>query len=309
MDNNQQNISTPLLIFNAAIVALIITMFFAIYEVLHKPVTNKLPSQAQSQRFTQLSLEAKAVYVFDVVKNRIIWKKNETAQLPLASLTKLMTALTAIELVPKNSRITVRKEFLEEEGDMGILSGETWKLKDLLDFSLMVSSNDGARSVASVVGALNLKIDDYDLGRKDFITKMNTRAKELGLEQTYFINESGLDLGSVSGGYGSAENMSKLLQYILINKPEILEVTKYKSWTIDSLTKKHMAENTNIAEKIHGLIASKTGYTQMAGGNLALAFDASIGRPIIVVVLGSTQEGRFRDVGLLVNATLEYIKE
>jgi len=79
MDNNQQNISTPLLIFNAAIVALIITMFFAIYEVLHKPVTNKLPSQAQSQRFTQLSLEAKAVYVFDVVKNRIIWKKNETA--------------------------------------------------------------------------------------------------------------------------------------------------------------------------------------------------------------------------------------
>src|SRR5204862_245705 len=101
-----------------------------------------------------------------------------------------------------------------------------WKLKDLLDFSLLVSSNDGARSVASVVGAMDLKTNDYDLGRKDFINKMNMRAQDLGLKQTYFVNESGLDEGSVSGGYGSAKDVETLLQYILTNKPELVEATK-----------------------------------------------------------------------------------
>ena len=73
-----------------------------------------------------------------------------------------------------------------------------------MDFSLVSSSNDGARSIASVVGAFDLKNQDYNLGRKNFITKMNTVAQGLGLKQTYFINEDGLDVGDSSGGYGSA---------------------------------------------------------------------------------------------------------
>ena len=71
-----------------------------------------------------------------------------------------------------------------------------------------------------------------------------------------------------------------------------------------------MAKNTNIdVEKIPGLLASKTGYTTLAGGNLVVAFDASIGRPIIVVVLGSSQEGRFKDVQSLVNASIKYVSQ
>ena len=62
--------------------------------------------------------------MYDVLKNEVIYKKNETAQMPLASLTKLMTALTAVELVPKDSHIIVRKEFLREEGDTGLLPAE-----------------------------------------------------------------------------------------------------------------------------------------------------------------------------------------
>ena len=308
-----QTISKKLLALNAVLVVLIISMVFVIYDSLNKPIkkeTVTYDEKASFRVFDGISLEAKSAYVFDIVKNEVIFKKNEFAQLPLASITKLMTALTATELIPKNSRITIRKEFLQEEGDTGLLDGESWKLQDLLDFSLLVSSNDGVRSVASVIGAMNLQTDDYNLGRKDFISKMNAKAQELGLQQTYFINESGLDDGVLSGGYGSAIDVSKLMQYILENHPEILEATKYQTINISSLDKVHTAKNTNIdVNQIPGLLASKTGYTDMAGGNLVIAFDSSIGRPVVVVVLGSTMDGRFRDVSKLIKASLTYIGE
>ena len=316
MENNSQKlkiISNKLLVFDALLVLLIVLMFFLIYSVLH-PVTKKdvgiSGPVTHTTAFKKINLIGKSAFVYDVSTAKVLFKKNEFAQLPLASITKLMTALLATELVQRDSHITIRKEFLQEEGDSGLLSGESWRLKDLLDFSLMVSSNDGARSIASVVGALNLKSNDYDLGRKDFIAKMNERAKELGLKETYFINESGLDENGLSGGYGSAIDVAKLMEYILTNRPEILEATKYQSVNINSLTKSHLAINTNIdINQIPGLMASKTGYTDLAGGNLIVTFDASIGRPIIVVVLGSSEEGRFADVDTLVKASLEYIRE
>ena len=315
MENNQQKtegISKTLLMVNILLVALVIFFVFLIYTAIHQPAKKDvfLEPVAKSNAFSDVILIGKSAYVFDVAENKVIFKKNEFTQLPLASLTKLMMALTAVELIPKDSHITIKKEFLQEEGDTGLLADESWRLKDLMDFSLLVSSNDGARSIASVVGAFDLKSDDYDLGRKDFVTKMNVKAQDLSLLQTYFVNESGLDLGNVSGGYGSAIDVAKLMQYILINHPEILEATKYPSLTIDSLNKIHLAKNTNTdIGNIPGLIASKTGYTDLAKGNLVVAFDASIGQPIIVVVLGSTLEGRFADISALVKASLNYIRE
>lgn len=310
---NTEPISKKLLVLNALLVIAIVFMVFLIYGLLNKPVVKEevvYNEQISSALFDSIELEAKSVYVFDIVKNEVIFKKNEFVQLPLASITKLMTALTAVELIPENSRITIRKEFLAEEGDSGLLAGESWRLKDLLDFSLTVSSNDGARSVASVIGALNLNTEDYDLGRKDFISKMNENAEKLGLKQTYFINESGLDNGAVSGGYGSAIDVSKLMEYLIKNHTEIVEATKYQKIEVDSLDKTHTAVNTNFdVNQIPGLIASKTGYTNMAGGNLVIAFDASIGRPIVVVVLGSSIDGRFTDVSKLVEASRIYVSQ
>jgi len=261
--------------------------------------------------FDNINLEAKAAYVFDIQKNQVVYENNQNTQLPLASLTKLMTALTAIKLIPTNSKITIKKEFIDYNGDeKGITANESWTLKDLLDFSLITSSNDGMRSVASAIGSQILNSTDYSMGRKEFVTKMNENAKSLGLTQTYYINESGLDEGKVNGGYGSAENIAQLMEYMLKNYPQILEATKYPVTKINSLSKTHTAVNTDTAiEKIPNLIASKTGYTDIAGGNLAVIFDASIGRPIVIVVLGSSENGRFEDVKTLVQASLAYSKE
>ncbi len=314
MQENNENkyIKSILHILNVALIITILVLFFAIYGSQRTPkvVAESVADEKQWVQIQNVSVTGKAAYVYDVVNKRVLYKKNELEQLPLASLTKLMMALTASDFIAQNTDIKIRKEFLNEEGDNGLLANESWNLSNLLDFSLVVSSNDGARSIASVIGATKLNTTDYDLGRKEFIKEMNAKAKELGLSQTYFINESGLDIGGTSGGYGTAIDIANLLRYVLENKPELLEATKYKKIEVDSVQKAHVGKNTNQeVEGIPGLMASKTGYTELAGGNLAVAFDASMGRPIIVVVLGSTQDGRFKDVQTLVNASLEIISK
>lgn len=314
MENNNEQISYKLLIFDIAMIFFIVFMIFIIYNRVHQSIKRDTSTEVKivdNKVFTNLNIQAKAVYVYDIATNKVLFEKNQNTQLPLASLTKLMTALTAVELAPKNTQVTIRKEFLQEEGDSGLRDGEVWDLRKLLDFSLIVSSNDGARAVASVVGSTILKTNNFDIGRADFIQKMNDKAKTLGLNQTYFVNESGLDVNySQSGAYGSAEDIAKILKYIVVNNPDILEATKIANTDISSLSLKHRAQNTNIdINKIPNIIGSKTGYTDLAGGNLAVVFDAGIGEPVAVVVLGSTQEGRFTDVLSLVDASMKYLRQ
>ncbi len=311
---HDHKISRRLFIFNLVLIFAVIYMTFLLYQnsqvrKQQKIVEAKIEKKSLAV-FENVNIKAKAAVVYDLADNRVLYAKNAGAQLPLASVTKLMTALVATELLPKDSNITIKSEFLREEGDSGLLANESWNLKELLDFSLVTSSNDGVRSVASVIGAVKLNSKDYDLGRKDFIEKMNKRAKELGLVQTFFVNETGLDVGNVSGGYGSANDVTSLVKYMVKNQPEILEATKFSRLNIDSNDKKHTAKNTNdIVNEIPGLFASKTGYTDMAGGNLVVAFDPSLGKPIIITVLGSTQEGRFEDVKVLVEKSLDYLNQ
>lgn len=310
---HEEKISNKLYYFNIALSCLAIVLIFTLdfkTEKKKTEVKKQVVIERSVKMFSDLKLKAKAVSVYDVNKDKVIFAKNSETQLPLASITKLMTALTAVDLLGDDSKITIKSEFLREEGDSGLSVSESWNLKDLLDFSLVSSSNDGARSVASVIGAAKLNSPDYDLGRKQFIEKMNVKAKDIGLKQAFFINETGLDVGDVSGGYASASDVTNLMKYLMEKHPEVIEATRYESLKIKSDTKNHTAQNTNnIVNSIPGLIASKTGYTDLAGGNLVIAFDASLNKPVIVTVLGSTQNGRFDDVEALVNATLEYLNQ
>ena len=99
------------------------------------------------------------------------------------------------------------------------------------------------------------------------------------------------------------------MRHILDRYPQTLEATKFESATLTNLEgKPYPVTNTNSStHSIPGLIASKTGFTELAGGNLAFAFDPEIGRPIIVVILGSSGEVRFTDALKIVEATMSYI--
>ncbi|MBL7045282.1 MAG: D-alanyl-D-alanine carboxypeptidase [Parcubacteria group bacterium] len=258
--------------------------------------------------FEDISLEAKAAFVWDVNKREALYTFNEDTQLPLASLTKLMTAITADSILPEASVITIDNNSLKKEGDSGLFENERWSFKDLIKFTLMVSSNDGASAIASVAGLLksDFPIEGQE-SEKTFVNKMNEKAREVGLTQTYFINPTGLDTNEVIGGaYGSAKDVTKLLEYAVTNNSEIIDATRYSRLNFSSLNNiEHTATNTNsYIDRLPGLIASKTGFTDLAGGNLVVAFDAGMSRPIVISVLGSTQEGRFEDVEKLVKASL-----
>lgn len=266
----------------------------------------------QVDPFENISIAGQSAIVLDVKTGKVLYEKNSDVVRPLASITKIMTAVTALDLLPNYTVITINKEFLKEEGDSGFYRDEKWKLRDLLDYSLVTSSNDGAAAIASAAGAVESGTTDINIGREEFITKMNAKAQSIGIPNARFLNETGLDLpDGQSGGYASARDVAKLFSYALSKRPEIFEATRYKNTSVTSLDKiAHKATNTNESiDDLPGVIGSKTGYTALAGGNLAIIFDPGLARPVVIVVLDSTTEGRFSDVTLLAQKTLEAIAQ
>lgn len=252
------------------------------------------------------TVEAKSYYVYDILNKKNIFSKNEHEQLPLASITKLMSGFVVLDIVPETSVVTVSRNDILQEGDSGLLLNEKWRLKDLLEYTLITSSNDGMHAISSL-------LDDYsEINSKNTVELMNERASFLGLNDTYFVNTTGLDVDKEkSGAYSSAYDVSILLEKILTNNPKLFLNTDKTSESFISLSKiKHTAINTNLSiDQIPNLIASKTGFTNLAGGNLAVIFDAGFMHPIAIVVLGSSIEGRFSDVVKLSEMALKKLSE
>ncbi len=285
-------------ILGAILVGIIVVSFVVSHQALRNRISS--PAQVAINPFENLNLTAKSIFVYDVRTNKVLFSRNPDERLPLASLTKVMTALVAQSHESKDSIVTISSYAIRAEGDSGLRVGEKWSLEKLLDFLLASSSNDGATAVALAFGA-----------EKDFINSMNTKADELGMKNTYFFNPTGIDESSQRGGaYGSARDTTTMFAYILKNYPNLLSATTKAEFNISSSNNiVHKVKNTDpIAENIPGIKGSKTGFTDLAGGNLIIAFDPEIGRPIVISVLGSTAEDRFTDMEKLVEATFESIQ-
>lgn len=263
--------------------------------------------------FPNVTLLAGAAIVLDETTGEILFEKNADVQLPLASLTKIMTVLVASELAPDNVVVSISGDALKTEGENGFTEGERWRFEDLLEAMLVKSSNDSAAAIASVAGAFApVGTSSADTLEERFIERMNERAKELRLSATYFLNPTGLDTNeAVSGGYGSARDTALLFGKAVRRAPMAFEATREESVTLHSLDDaKYTFDNTNTEVKgLPGIIASKTGFTDLAGGNLAVMFEAGPVHPITIIVLGSTKEGRFEDAKKLSEATLRFLAE
>jgi D-alanyl-D-alanine carboxypeptidase (penicillin-binding protein 5/6) len=256
--------------------------------------------------FADVKITGKAAYVFDVEENQVLFAKNEDEALPLASVTKLMTTLIAHELLTENAEVSIGDSALRQYGDSGLQEGEAFQRQSLSDLVLLSSSNDGAYALAAAAGnAL-----EPGGGAAEFVAAMNIRAEELGLTKTTFKNPTGLDISATEGGaYGSAKDIATLMQYIITTAPDLLTYSTEEVARVYSEDGTyHDAENTNYyIDELPGLIGSKTGYTDLAGGNLVVAFNAGLNRPIIVVVLGSTRYERFTDVIELAKEAEQYV--
>lgn len=255
-------------------------------------------TQIYNQSFGALALEAKSAFVYSPPDQRIIFRLNENKPLPLASIAKIMTAIVASENVPDDAVLEISRSALSEEGDNGLFVGEKWGRDELLKFMLFVSSNDAAKATEEYVGP-------------DFIRLMNDKAVQLGLQSMKFLTSSGLDMGGAPGAIGSARDVMMLFAHALKKYPDIFDSTSRTEQIFESLSGfKHSVQNTNkLADLFPQIIASKTGLTALAGGNLVIAFDYGIQSPVIVVVLGSSEQGRFEDAFKLSQATISYLSK
>ncbi|MFA6340991.1 MAG: serine hydrolase [Candidatus Paceibacterota bacterium] len=253
-----------------------------------------------------MGIQAMSFFAYDLAKGEEIFSKNEHEKLPLASLAKLMSGLVIYDILPDTMTVTIGREDTAETGDNGLVVGEKWRLGSLLDFSLITSSNDGMH-------ALSRALDEYEkVSGKSTVDIMNAKAVTLGLKNTVFINPTGLDVDKeVSGAYSSSFDVAMLINNILKNDLKLLERTKEQEIEFISESNiRHRAVNTNASiGNIPAIIASKTGFTDLAGGNLAVVFDAGFMHPVIAVIMGSTQEGRFSDMEQLVRVILLKMSE
>ena len=257
--------------------------------------------------FANTVLTAKAAFVWDVKLQKTIFNKNADDSRPIASITKLMTSLVAYELLDKKSNVNISTDAIRTSGDDGFIEGEQFAIEDLIDLTLVASSNDGATALSASAGLHTGIVGDP---KKIFIEAMNIRARELGLSNTSFSNQTGLDLSKTeAGAYSSARDVAFLMEYILMHYPELLSKTGREEARIyNTGGAYHAITNTNkVVAEIDGLIASKTGYTELAGGNLVIAFNAGLNRPFIISVLGSSEEERFADIMSLVERTRTYV--
>lgn len=255
------------------------------------------PQPSNGNAFLNMRLEGKAAIVYDLKTGEVLYERNAEAQLPLASLTKLLTVFAATTALNDTSPVVMTESALAQEGEGGLLLGESFAFRDIAQLALVSSSNDAAAAIAEAAQA------QKGVGGNAL---MASAAAAANLTQTYALNGTGLDESTeVSGAYGSAHDVALLAGELLTRAPHLAESTTKSSVTVSSSAGiAHTHKNTNQeVVTVPGVRLSKTGFTDLAGGNLVVVFDAGIDHPVAVVVLGSSIEGRFTDVSRLIEAT------
>jgi D-alanyl-D-alanine carboxypeptidase (penicillin-binding protein 5/6) len=238
------------------------------------------------------ALLAHAAVVYDPSDGKILFAKNASRSLPLASLTKLMAATVVLDrTTDPGTVVTLDESDLLPDGSWGFRVGDRVTIADLLSLGLIASSNDAIQAAARSVG--------------NYIVLMNNTARTRGFDSMHFYNATGLDESSTTAGaYGSAYDVARLASDFFAAYPQYFTVTTHTSHVSIHVGGRTLdAKATAVPlEELPGVIAAKTGYTDLAGGNLVVVFDVSVGHPLVAVVLGSTEEGRFTDMQRIIAA-------
>ena len=233
---------------------------------------------------------ARNAIVVDPVSGNVLYEKNAATSVPIASLTKLMTAMVFLDQKPDMGRTAVvLPEDLAGAGHTQLRRGERVPLEDLLHMSLMCSDNCATRVVARESG----------LSDDDFLAAMNKKALELGMTHTRYVEPTGLDERNVS----TATDIARLLS-IAAKQPMIHDITTTRSYEFATARRSHFIGNTNrLLYGNYEIVGGKTGFITEAGYCFATWIHTD-GRDLIAVVLGApTNATRFADVVRLVQRT------
>ena len=220
---------------------------------------------------------SKSEIVIDIDSGRVLSEFNSDKILPMASTTKIVTCITAIENFDLKGVVTIKKECCNIEGSSIYLKeGEKYTLKSLLFGLMLRSGNDAAESIA-----------DYCGGRDKFISLMNDYALKCGATNTKFINPHGLH---EENHYTTAQDLAKITVKAMKN-PQFLEIVSTKSVEIEELTsntKRTFINKNKILRLYNGGTGVKTGFTKKAGRCLVSSAEKNDMR-LVCVVLNSPQ--------------------
>jgi D-alanyl-D-alanine carboxypeptidase (penicillin-binding protein 5/6) len=198
-------------------------------------------------------IKASALYLIELQSGRVLLEKNATRRLPPASLTKIMTALIALESAPLQEVVKIHPRSIVHHSSYNFRPGEEFILRDLLTAMLVASANDACEAVAWHIGE-----DD-----KQFVARMNERANRMGLKDTHFTNPCGFD---APGHYSTVADLAKLAEQAL-QQPffSMMVRTLVRDIATVDGTRKMSLHSTNellVDPDVNGV---KTGYTSKAG--------------------------------------------
>lgn len=232
---------------------------------------------------------ARAVLILDLTTDTILYQKDASIPLPIASTTKIATALVASEYFKPNSVLIVNQGAGITGARVGLFKGETLSFRSLLYGMLLNSGNDAAFTIA----------ENYPGGVLGFVSAMNKMATELNLKNTHFTNPAGFD---DQNHYSSAQDLARISQEALKNY-QLARIFSTKDTQVTSLDKKytHRLSNLNkLLSQVRGVLGIKTGFTTLAKENLVTLVERE-NHQVLIIVLGS--DDRFKETTKLIEWT------
>jgi serine-type D-Ala-D-Ala carboxypeptidase (penicillin-binding protein 5/6) len=222
-------------------------------------------------------VRAPAAILVEPATGDIVFRRNARDERPIASTTKLMTALLTLEREKLSSTLTaVRYRGAPAESVIGLRAGERLSVADLMRGLLLASANDAAATLATRIGGT----------RERFVRLMNRRARELGLDDTHYANPIGLD---EAGNHSSAEDLVKLT-LILRRNAFFRDVTNLPSATLKTGARPRTIANRNtLVRNVRAVNGVKTGHTSTAGYVL-VGSATRRGITVVSAVLGDPSE-------------------
>ncbi|MCJ8011129.1 D-alanyl-D-alanine carboxypeptidase [Paenibacillus sp. KQZ6P-2] len=246
-----------------------------------------------SQALPELYTHAQAAALMDVTSGRLLYSSHGDDELRIASLTKIMTAIVAIEHGDFKKPVKVSKRAFGKEGSSIYLKqGEEMSLENMLYGLMLRSGNDAATAIAEHVGG----------SEEGFVYLMNEEAKLLGLSHSHFANPHGLD---AEGHYSSANDLAKLTAYALHN-PVFREIVKTKAKKAPNPNESwdYKWDNKNKMLRLYdGADGVKTGYTKKAFRCLVSSATRN-GQQLVAVTLNDGDD--WNDHGKMLDYGFEY---
>ena len=243
--------------------------------------------QEQQNQKDELGLYAQSAVLMDAKTGRILYGKNEGVARPMASTTKIMTCIIALEYGNLSDTVTASQNAAAQpKVHLGVYKGQTFRLEDLLYSLMLESHNDAAVMIAEHVGG----------SVEGFAALMNQKARDLGCSDTYFITPNGLDASREENGQmkehsTTAADLARIMNYCIGTSPkkeEFLKITGTQSYyfTDQEGKRSYNCQNHNaLLTMMSGAFSGKTGFTGGAGYSYVGAMENQ-GRTYVIALLG-----------------------